>query len=253
LAFYDHSVDQSFGLLTEYKRNKGDDLAEKKITVEIIINNGAKSPHRVENIATARNALLERIRQKYSKYEYFIMMDSNEYSCIGDIRPNVIQEVLDRKHEWDSISFDRDAGYYDTWALSYSPYVYSFFHFDQWQKVVGMMRDDFNRMLTESKRRAPDEYIEVYSAFNGFAIYKADKFINCRYSSAIVLALFPANAVQIEQEITHCSIINNLTNDCEHRHFHLEAIQKNGAKIRISTKSAFSKFENPPPGLRGPC
>ena len=41
--------------------------------------------------------------------------------------------------------------------------------------------------------------------------------------------------------------------DCEHRHFHLEAIKKNNARIRISTKYVFSKFNNPPKNSRGPC
>lgn len=44
-----------------------------------------------------------------------------------------------------------------------------------------------------------------------------------------------------------------MDDDCEHRHFHLEAIVKNNAKIRISTQSLFKKVENPPKGLRGPC
>ena len=248
LVFYDKSNDRSLKILKQYKNNNTD----QHIHIEIIINDQKKSQSRVKNISFARNALIDLIRQKYNHYEYFIMMDSNEYSCIGDINTDNIKDILLRK-DWDSISFDREAGYYDTWALSFDPYIYSFFHFSNWQKVVQMMRENFNQLLNDYKINKPDELIPVYSALNGFAIYKTEKFINCYYGCTIDLSLFPLHLIRIEQEITGCKITNNLSNDCEHRHFHLEAIKKNNAKIRISTKSIFAKVKNPPPNSRGPC
>ena len=244
LVLYDNSTDNSLQLLNEYKNTYKN--------IDIIMNECKKSHHRVENIAFARNALLGLIRQKYSNYEYFIMMDSNEYSCIGDINPSVITDALSR-NDWDGISFDREAGYYDTWAISFDPYIYSFFHFTNWNTVVDMMRIELTRLLDDYKLNKPDDLIPVYSAFNGFSIYKTDKFLNCNYNSNINLSLFPMNIIAKEQEITGCKIINVMERDCEHRHFHLEAIQKNNARIRISTKYVFSKFKNPPKNLRGPC
>jgi glycosyltransferase involved in cell wall biosynthesis len=243
LVFYDNSTDESLKILNEYKN--------KYKNMEIIINNCKISQHRVENIAFARNAILERIREKYGDYEYFIMMDSNEYSCIGDINLEVITSVLSRD-DWDAISFDREAGYYDTWALSFEPYMYSFFHFTNWNKVVNMMRDEFSKLLADYKNNKPDELIPVYSAFNGFSIYKTDKFVNCKYDSKINLSLFPRSIIEKEQEITGCNIIHIMEGDCEHRHFHLESIQKNNARIRISTKSVFSKVGNSLHKSRGP-
>ena len=244
LVLYDSSTDDSLQILNEYNN--------KYKNMEIIINECKKSQHRVENIAVARNALLGLIRQKYSSYEYFIMMDSNEYSCIGDINPDVITDALSR-NDWDGISFDREAGYYDTWALSFDPYIYSFFHFTNWNKVVDMMRDDFAKLLTDYKTSKPNDLMPVYSAFNGFSIYKTDKFLDCNYSSNIDLSLFPINSLEKQQQLTRCIIINAMGGDCEHRHFHLEAIKKNNARIRISTKYVFSKFNNPPKNSRGPC
>ena len=244
LVFYDNSTDNSLQILNEY--------SNKYKNMEIIINDCKKSRNRVENIAFARNALLGLIRQKYSNYEYFMMMDSNEYSCIGDINPHVITDALSR-NDWDSISFDREAGYYDTWALSFDPYIYSFFHFSNWNKVVDLMRNEFSNLLADYKLNKPDELIPVYSSFNGFSIYKTDKFLNCNYNTNINLSLFPINSIEKEQEITGCNIINAMGGDCEHRHFHLEAIKKNNARIRISTKYVFSKFINPPKNSRGPC
>lgn len=245
LVFYDHSKDNSLNILNQYK--------EKNENMEIIINNNEKSPSRTVNIANARNRLLEKIKEKYSNFPYFVMMDSNEYSCIGNINLEVLQKCLDRNNEWDAISFDREAGYYDTWALSFDPYIYSFFHFQNWNKVVDGMRTCFDNRLKDYKTNKKGEFMPVYSAFNGFAIYKTNKFINCSYSSNINIELFPLDIVRNEIEITNCNIINYFENDCEHRHFHLEAIQKNDAKIRICTDFLFSKFINPPKGLRGPA
>ena len=161
--------------------------------------------------------------EKYSGelIEYFMMMDSNEYSCIGDINPEVIKDVLSR-NDWDGISFDREAGYYDYWALSFYPYIYSFFHFTNWNKVIDTMRDEFSKLLNDYKSNKPDELIPVYSAFNGFSIYKTAKFLNCNYNTKINLALFPINSIEKERAITGCKIIRAMGGDCEHRHFHLE-------------------------------
>jgi len=244
LVFYDHSKDKSYQILFEYSK--------KNNNMEIIINNKTRSNIRTEQIAFARNTLLQMIRDKYNTYEYFIMMDSNEYACIGDINIDVIKESL-LLNNWDSLSFDREAGYYDTWALSFDPYIYSFFHFNNWRKVVNNMRDEFNKLLNYYKKEKSNDLIPVYSAFNGFAIYRTKKFLNCKYSSNIDLTLFPLNIIKNQQILTNEKIINSKINDCEHRHFHLQAIKENNALIRISTKYLFKKVINPPPNLRGPC
>ena len=244
LVFYDNSNDKSFEILNNYNKNNKN--------IEIIINNKKKLNLRTERIAFARNSLLQLIRDKYITYEYFIMMDSNEYSCVGNINLDVIKESL-LLSNWDSLSFDRAAGYYDFWALSYDPYIYSIYHFYNWNKVISMMRYNFNNLLEYYKNEKCDKLIPVYSAFNGFAIYKTNKFIDCKYSSNIDLLLFPENSINIQEIITNEKINPSKINDCEHRHFHLEAIKKNNALIRISTKHLFSKVENPRPNLRGPC
>jgi hypothetical protein len=245
LVFYDHSTDNSLQILEIYN--------SKYKNMVIKVNPAKISVSLVENIAYARNGLLEIIRNKYANYEYFIMMDSNEYSCIGSINLDVISEMLERNDEWDSISFDREAGYYDYWALSYDPFIYSFFHFDNnFKTLYQIMKNDFEKKLAEKKSVNPNELISVYSAFNGCALYKCAKFLNCSYNSNIDLNLFPSSILQKNIE-SFGNISQKMAHDCEHRQFHLEAIAKNNAKIRISTKSLFKKVENPPNGLRGPC
>ena len=246
VAFFDLSKDKSLKILIDFKRNNS-------IEFDIIINKKDKSNVRTENIAFARNSLLENIKEKFANYEYFIMMDTNEYACIGDINVNVFKFALENNALWDAISFDREAGYYDTWALSFDPFIYSFFHFTNSSKVVGEMRSAFNLLLADYKINKPEKLIPVYSAFNGFSIYKTTKFLNCSYSSNIQLDLFPADSIKNQTILTNTLIVNNFSNDCEHRKFHLEAIKKNNAKIMISTKFLFSKFIDPPPNLRGPA
>jgi len=246
IAFYDISQDKSLEILNNFKR-------DNNIELDIILNNNIKSNSRTENIAFSRNSLLNSIEEHFANYDYFIMMDTNEYSCIGDININVFKYAIDNNELWDAISFDREAGYYDTWALSFEPFVYSFFHFNNWRKVVEEMRSAFNLLLNDYKINKPDKLIPVYSAFNGFSIYKTTKFLNCSYSSNIQINLFPPGSIQKQIMITNTPIIKNFNNDCEHRKFHLEAIKKNNARIMISTKFLFSKFIDPPNNLRGPA
>lgn len=246
VAFYDASTDKSLQLLQNFQ-------SEYNMNIHVIINNLPKTNMRTANIAFARNSLLDYIRVHFTDYDYFIMMDTNEYSCIGNININVLKSTLDRHDSWDAISFDRDAGYYDLWALSFDPYIYSFFHFYNQSNVRHKMRISFQALLNDYKMNKPYDLIPVYSAFNGFAIYKMDKFLDCSYSSTIHQELFPTDMIRKQIDITRRNIIPSLTNDCEHRKFHLEAIKRNNARIMICTQSLFSKFENPPARLRGPA
>ena len=202
---------------------------------------------RTMRIANARNEILNYIRLLETQRifnKYFIMMDSNEYACVGNINIDALCHALARSDEWDSISFHREAGYYDYWALSFDPHIYSFYHVQNKDETLNNMVDSFTIKLNEA--RESRDFIPVYSAFNGFAIYKTNMFLNCSYSSMIHIHLFP-------KELLPSKILNHFKNDCEHRKFHLEAIKKNGAKIMVSPLSMFYKLPIPDPSLRGPA
>ena len=77
------------------------------------------------------------------------------------------------------------------------------------------------------------------SAFNGFAIYRMQKFLNCNYDGRIRLDLIPKNYLARNIQINKSTIKTDLVEDCEHRAFHIEAINKNGARIRISPEILF--------------
>jgi hypothetical protein len=208
---------------------------------------------RTARIAVARNGILHVIRDLHNRgffNKYFIMMDSNEYACVGQINIPTLRSALERSDEWDSVSFNREAGYYDYWALSYDPYIYSIYHVVARDQTLHNMREDFDKKIKYANASAKNDkkysFIPVYSSYNGFAIYKTDKFLNCSYSSNIDITLFPKKLIPPK-------IINKFTNDCEHRKFHLEAIKKNKARIVVSPLSIFYKLPIRNPGLRGPA
>jgi hypothetical protein len=201
-------------------------------------------PHvyRTKRIAAARNGILQTIRDFFPFTDYFIMMDSNEYSCIGEIQLPVFQEMIARSDEWDSVSFDREAGYYDHWALSFDPFIYSFFHFRRWSQAVEKLREVFGKNMADWKAERPDELMPVFSAFNGFSIYKTAVFLDCVYSSETDMDLIPEDILDKQIEIVGQPLLADKEHDCEHRAFHLQAIKIKGARIRISMKSLFARF-----------
>jgi hypothetical protein len=240
---YDKSSDNTLELIDMFKKNNDN------LTIEIIKNNYSRTNLRTNNIANARNSILEFINAKYNTFDLFAMMDCNEYSCIGEIILDTLNDVFTDEmiNNWDSVSFNREAGYYDYWALSFSPFIYSLFHCTN--DVGQKMRTCFNDLLNININKM----FYVYSAFNGFAIYKMNKFIDCRYSSNIYLDLFPTEELKKQTEFNECKFINVLRNDCEHRKFHLESIKKHNSKIAIYNKNLFKKIEPPIHGLRGPA
>jgi len=236
IAVYDTSNDASLKLLETFKEEYG------SAYVDIIMNPNAKDTFRIrtKQIACARNAALDHIRANYSDYPYFMMMDSNHYSCVGPIRPQILKEVMARD-DWDTISFDREDGYYDYWALSYDPFIYSIYHFSTNKSVHHIMRNHFEDILKKKKAEDPDALIPVYSAFNGFAVYRSDPFLKCSYSWKIDMKYFPVEILFKQTFMLDANIIDYLENDCEHRKFHMEAVRDYNARVRISLKSLFAK------------
>jgi len=192
------------------------------------------SPHRTHRIANARNGCIQMVRENYSDYEMFIMMDCDDV-CSQDIKLDVLKKYLYR-NDWDSLSFNKKPDYYDVWALSIRPYVFSFLHFND----VGAVLSNTKKYITELLQKVPaNGLLKCSSAFNGFAIYRMSKFLNCNYDGRIRLDLIPKNYLARNIQINKSTIKTDLVEDCEHRAFHIEAINKNGARIRISPEILF--------------
>jgi hypothetical protein len=237
---YDNSKDNSLKILEENK------ITFKKF--DILINTNPLSERRTENISNARNSILNKIHE-YKKmdiqneWNYFIMMDSDEI-CGGKMEIDVLNKYLIRD-DWDALSFNR-SDYYDIWALSFNPFVYSCWHWTDPNGVVYHTRETIQNKLKELQE---DELFECFSAFNGFAIYKIDKFIDCKYDWNMATHFMDKNMIEEQKKIFHDHELLEQTylcnsnlhvGDCEHRHFHLQAIHKHNAKIRISPLFLFT-------------
>ena len=186
-VIYDISEDKSYQILVDFKKHNEDKPMRQKIHMNIIMNTNERNINsKSVNIATCRNMLLDAIRKSYSDYDYFIMMDTNEYSCIGKINVQLMHDIMHPEDpqnnnymsKYDAITFDREAGYYDWWALSFDPYIYSFYHIVDSFKVADQMKKMFTDILHYYRIHRSSELIPVYSAFNGFGIYKTSKFLN---------------------------------------------------------------------------
>ena len=222
IIYYDNSTDDTLNTLKAYQL--------KNSKFEFYVNKSPLSPYRTHNIAKGRNFCINAIKEKYSTYKYFIMMDCDDV-CASDIKLNILYKNLRRSEAWDALSFNKQS-YYDVWALSIYPYTFSCWHFQnnaQWNKYINKI------MMAVPK----NSLIKCYSAFNGFAIYKTEKFLNCYYDGRLRIDYIPPKLLQANIRVSGPLKLNNSQEDCEHRFFHYSAIFKNGARIRISPEILF--------------
>ena len=233
---YDVSNDKSLDILLE-KRVK----YENKM--DIIINSEPLTKIRTQNIANARNLILDKIKSLNKGFEYFIMMDMDDV-CSEKINIDVFNYVMNKEKttplEWDALSFNRNH-YYDIWALSIYPYTFSLFHYSSINTIRKKMHDYLKRQLLQcAYKDKNDGLLRCISAFNGFAIYRTSKFIDSRYEWNInkLLKIYPKSIIDVMSK--HClQTPFYRQDDCEHRYFHIYASKQNGAKICISPMYLF--------------
>lgn len=233
ILYYDKSEDDTLQQLKKYQENN--------TNFYFYVNTFPLSKYRTHNISKGRNICLNKIREKYTNYEYFIMMDCDDV-CSGNINLDVLEKNL-QNNEWDALSFNRK-NYYDIWALSIKPYVVSMRHFHNMVSVEKTMKRYVTKLLDKIPK---NKLLPCYSAFNGFSIYKTNVFIRCSYDGKLRLDLIPKKKISINQLALNDKIKliydsnaeDNINQDCEHRSFHLQAIQKFKAKIFISPDILF--------------
>jgi len=222
----------SYQIIIAYDESKDNSLSElvrlsQKFDMKIIRANGT-SLVSCENICNARNAILKYLKGR--DYKYLIMVDMDDV-CLTPINIPVLEETLARD-DWDAVSFNHSP-YYDIWALSIDKYRFSCWNFNDsttGSKVEEMQKYIENKIKNTNK----SDLIECESAFNGFAIYRPEKFIDCEYSTKIQDSI---KYMRPEDMVGTYTI--DKEEDCEHRPFHLKAVHKNGARIRISPQLLF--------------
>ena len=90
------------------------------------------------------------------------------------------------------------------------------------------------------------DLLNCISSFNGFSVYRTKKFLNCYYDGKVNVNLLPKNYMLAHIKAVNSNIIfkdygnvNGFIEDCEHRSFHVQGINKNNAKIMISPEIIF--------------
>ena len=228
IVAYDHSQDNSLEILNKCKLEYPN--------FHILINPNPKTHIRTQNISNARNTILNKIRELHNNtWEYFMIIDMDDVSDY-DVNMKTLNNVLSR-NDWDSISFNRSF-YYDIWALSFEPYLFSCWNWTNALKTTEKIRFEIEQIIKEMHE---NDLLEVRSAFNGCAFYKCSKFLNCSYEWTTCTKFITNKEFEKNIEATKEQPVRRPYNDdCEHRHFHMEAIHKNGARIRISPLKLFN-------------
>jgi hypothetical protein len=223
--------------------------------VDMIPNAYKQEKVRQRNIGHARNSFLDYLRNLRSSvdavtFSHFAFMDFNNYACVGPIDTDVLSEAMQLRDKWDSVSFLREAGYYDMWALSFDPYIHSFFHFKRgWWEVLERMRIMFDRVLVRAIQSGK-KLLPVYSAFNGFAMYRCDVYLSdeeprIRYTDDVEPAYYPRGVLESQIELVNSQTDGRINDDCEHRYFHMVSAQSpHNARIFIFLKNLFKKMPN---------
>ncbi len=233
LVFYDHSTDNTMKALM-LEKIKCEKRSGGRVSMEIILNKKPVTKVRTENIANARNHMLERLRElnQTLNWEYFIMIDLDDV-CSYPILTEVVSPYFQR-NDWDGLTFNRK-NYYDIWALSFTPFLFSCWNWTNPVKVVQLMRQ---KIIKKLEGLRPDQLLPCHSAFNGFGMYRISAFEGCMYNHNIPVHLISKDEMDENKDAINMPdvipFIKERPYDCEHRHFHMTAKRNNNARIMIS-------------------
>jgi len=234
LIYYDSSEDDTLDILKKYK--------EKNSKLLFYINKNLMSPFRTHRLAIGRNFCLKYIRKNKNMFPYFIMMDLDDVNC-KNLNLEPLKRSLNR-NDWDGLSFNTSPKYYDIWALSIRPYYFSYIHFKHSQLHNHYQIADYvdNILKTMPKYKL----LKCLSSFNGFSIYRTEKFLDTYYDGRIRKDLLPKEFINLHSAVANSKLIYHKINnvdgryeDCEHRAFHVQAVFNSGARIRISPEVIF--------------
>jgi hypothetical protein len=233
LIYYDKSNDNTLQILKEYQKTNS--------KMSFYVNKNPISNFRTYNIALARNFCLNFVRNNKEQYPFFIMMDFDDVNC-KVVNPEILKNHLKRE-DWDALSFNTSPKYYDIWGLSIYPYCFSYNHFENNVKNYKIIQNYVTSLL---EKLPPGKLLPCISSFNGFSIYKTNKFLNTYYDGRIRKDLIPPANMKAHMRAANSQLIykkyvtvDGRYEDCEHRAFHIQARQKSGARIMISPEVLF--------------
>jgi len=188
-------------------------------------------PDRTERIAYCRNSYLEEIERNpcYKDSDLIIMADLDGINNI--LSQSAIKSCF-YKNDWDVCFANTKGPYYDIWALRHPTWCpsdclqqFGFLKKHGWGEYAARFAAIYSKMITIP----PDSpWIQVQSAFGGFALYKKKSVTGLRYN-----AFHEGLAI------------------CEHVSFH-ENMTKAGSKLFINPHLLNCKFPPHTKKLRFP-
>ena len=227
---YDNCIDNSEEILKQYQANYPDDI--------IVHNIPNTSALRTVRIAKARNVCLYFVYKILTDISYHFMIDCDDV-CQNNWNIDIISKYLQNSEndDWDSISFNRPI-YYDIWALLFDDFKHHCWGFgSESNQIINLIQMIITNKIKDSKT----DTIEVLSAFNGFAIYKTERFRDIYYDgtckSNIELITYQERNKTInilKKKYGINAQIDETGMSCEHIFYHLLASKKNECKIKIS-------------------
>ena len=169
-------------------------------------------------------------------------MDFDDVNC-KEVNIEPIRRSLMR-NDWDGLSFNTNPYYYDIWALSIYPYCFSYNHFNDNYNYHTIIR---NFVMNKLNTLKPGQLLPCISSFNGFSIYRTNKFLDTYYDGRVRSDLFSKKIIDIHAKAQKSrglvyrdyGHIKGKFEDCEHRAFHQMARKKSGARIMISPEIIF--------------
>lgn len=241
IIYYDKSSDNTLNILKQYQ--------ETNSKMIFYVNQKPVSPFRTHNISIARNFCLNFVRQNREKYPFFIMMDCDDVNC-KEVNTDILKKYL-YSNNWDGLSFNTSPKYYDIWGLSIYPFCFSYNHFENNVKYYDIIQNYVDGLL--KKASSQNTLLPCISSFNGFSIYRTNKFLNTYYDGRIRLDIIPKQNLEAHKNITKSKLVfkkyynpdgkinvDGSYEDCEHRAFHIQARQNSGARIMISPEVIFN-------------
>lgn len=223
VIFENDSTDQTLEILNSYAKKDSNMtlLSERNIPVPKYF--------RACSIAYCRNRLLEKINASFMDYDFMVMIDLDDV-CAMPIQIHHFKNIFKTKM-WDSVSFNREQ-YYDKWALRTPPFIKNCWNFARRAECIRYINQLDHHIVHLLKR---NKMIPVFSASNGFAIYKIDKIKGCKYDGQ-------NKERRLGNRVRHWE-------DCEHVAFHRDMMEKNNARHFISSLILFphaSTLASPP-------
>jgi hypothetical protein len=186
-------------------------------------------PDRINRLRFCRNAYVEEIRtnHKYRNCDLVVVADLDGINT--EISARNITLALETSVNWDALTANQRAKYYDILALRHiywSPNNWS--SEAAWFEVFLGKEKALQHTMIDRMLKIPVNYppMEVQSAFGGFAIYKRWVFDSCDYSE---------DSTSDTDEIDHVSLSRKIRSHGGHVYIHPALINANWTEHSISS------------------